>query len=296
MKPAPFAYWRPETVDEALLALSEAGHDAKVLAGGQSLLPMLNMRLARPGVVVDINRVPGLQDVSRPNERTLITGALVRQRALEQYAFTERALSLFQQALSHVGHPQTRNRGTLGGSLVHGDPAAELPVLLAALGGWVTLKRRGGARTVDAASFFLAPMVTAIEPDELLTDVAWRLPPPHSATVFEEFQRRRGDFAIVAVAVVMQVSSDGRVTELRGALGGVGDVPQPLRVASLLGSHPDPTVLADLAADVVRDLDPPADVHATAEFRRQLARVLLRRSLERAYREARRLTNEGSES
>lgn len=296
MKPAPFAYWRPETVDEACWALAEAGADAKVLAGGQSLLPMMNMRLARPGVVVDINALSTLEAISRPDASTLQTGALVRQRALERYAAADPALQLFRHALAYVGHPQTRNRGTVGGSIAHADPAAELPVLLTALGGRITLLSRQGTRVVSAEAFFQAPFVTAVETGELLTQVEWFLPPPGSAMVFREFARRRGDFALVAVAAVLRLDQDQRVTAMRLGLGGVDGVPRAVPAAtSLVGLPLDSSIIADFAAEVARSLDPPADLHAPAEFRRELARVLVARVLEDARRQVGHVAGERGE-
>ncbi|HKX04894.1 MAG TPA: FAD binding domain-containing protein, partial [Methylomirabilota bacterium] len=200
MKPAPFDYVAPASLDEAVGAMATGGGDAKVLAGGQSLVPMLALRLARPTLLVDINRLPGL-DAIREASGLLEIGALVRQRALERWAATRSAL--FAEVLRHVAHPPIRNRGTVVGNVVHADPASELPAVLLCLEGVVVARGPRGERMIPADRFYRAPLTTALGPDELATAVRFTLPPPEAGWGFAEVSRRHGDFALVgAVAVV----------------------------------------------------------------------------------------------
>ncbi|MGY1703446.1 FAD binding domain-containing protein [Geodermatophilus sp. SYSU D00697] len=286
MKPAPFDYLAPTTVEETLAVLREHGDDAKVLAGGQSLVPMLNFRLARPAVLVDVNAVAGLDEVAVDGE-TLTLGATVRQRALET-RLPDRlppssAWALLPRAVAHVGHKQIRARGTVGGSLAHADPAAELPAAVTALGATFCLRSAEGEREVGPDEFFEGFFTTCLAPEELL--VAVRLPawPPGTGTSFLEVSRRRGDFAQVAVAAAVTVD-DGRVTRAGVALAGVaaGTVDAQELVAALVGQEPAPATFAGLAADYAATLDPPPDVHGPAEYRRALAAHLLERALTEA--------------
>jgi CO/xanthine dehydrogenase FAD-binding subunit len=286
VKPAPFAYLAPATLEETLDVLREHGDDAKVLAGGQSLVPMLNFRLARPAVLVDVNSVAGLDDVTvDPDAITL--GATVRQRALET-RLPDRlppssAWSLLPRAVAHVGHKQIRARGTLGGSLAHADPAAELPAAVTALGATLCLRSAEGAREVGPDEFFEGFFTTCLAPEELL--VAIRVPawPAGTGTSFLEVSRRRGDFAQVAVAAVVTVD-DGRISRAGVALAGVAGSTvsaHPL-VHALVGQEPAPATFAALAAEYAATLDPPPDVHGPAAYRRALAAHLLERALTEA--------------
>lgn len=279
MKPAPFAYRRPHTVAEAVAILAEYGPDAKVLAGGQSLVPVLNMRLARPAVLVDINRIAELDYVVQ-EDGLLRMGALVRQRALESPEL--RAICpLLAEAAAHIGHPATRNRGTVCGSIAHADPAAELPVVLTALDGRVVVTGTGGDRVLTPGEFFLSVFTTALEPGELVREVQFPLPRAGSGQAFCEFSRRHGDFAIVSAACVIHLDPEGRVADARIALGGVAEVPVRATAAEavLLGQPPGEGVLREAVAAAVAELDPPEDLHASASFRKDLARVYLHRAL-----------------
>lgn len=278
MKPAPLRYLAPTTVEEALAHLDEAGEAGTVLAGGQSLVPLLNMRLASPGVLVDINRVAGLGTIEVEDDRVRV-GATVRQTDLEHHADALAAIPLLGQALAHVAHPVIRNRGTVVGSIAHGDPAAELPAVLALLGGSVELRSVRGERTVPAAEFLLAPLETDVRPGELATAVTFPRAPAATGSAFEELARRHGDYAMAGVAATVAVD-EGRVADARAAFLGVGDVPVVVELGDACRDQPvDEPVFVD-AVDAGRAvLDPVEDIHASAAYRRHLAGVLLGRAL-----------------
>jgi carbon-monoxide dehydrogenase medium subunit len=277
MKPAPFQYSDPHTIDETLALLGRHGDDAKILAGGQSLVPMLNFRLARPAMIVDINRVGGLNDLA-PTDGLLRIGALVRQRALEGWA-RERS-PVLAAALALVGHAAIRNRGTVAGSVVHADPAAELPALLLALDGVVVARSSRGERQISAGSLFQGPLMTSLTADELVTETRFTLPAPGEGWGVHEVARRHGDFALVgAVAVVGLLG--GRLERVRIALFGAGPTPLRLPIAerALAGQSPAPATVREAAEDAVRGLDTHGDIHATADYRRTVAATLVARAL-----------------
>ena len=280
MKPAPFDYLAPRTVDEALEALARHGEEAKVLAGGQSLVPMLNFRLARPAVIVDINRVSGLDGLGEGGG-TLQVGALVRQRRLERWAAT--AAPLLHAGVRLIGHPAIRTRGTVGGSIAHADPAAEYPAVLVALEGEVVARGPRGERVIGAADFFQTYLTTALAPDEILTEVRLPAMEPGSGWAFEEFARRHGDFAIVGIAALV-VLDGRRCRRARLAAAGAGPVPVRLRQAEAVlerGSVDESSIQAAAAA-AERAVEPDGDLHASAEYRRHLTGVLTARALRRA--------------
>ncbi|HUN50424.1 MAG TPA: FAD binding domain-containing protein [Candidatus Sulfotelmatobacter sp.] len=262
MKPAPFDYVRAATADEALAALAQAGSDARILAGGQSLLPMLNMRLARPGVVVDIMGVADWRNV-RDDGKTLRIGAAVRQAALEQRPDLAQRQPLLAAALPWVGHVQTRSRGTVCGSIAHADPSAELPLVLLALGGHVHLRSRRRARRLAAEDFFTGMMSTARADDEIVEAVSVPAARPGTGYAFREVARRHGDFAIMACAAV----ADGG--GVRFAVGGVGDRPMCRHLPSAGADTLDESLDQFAWALDARD-----DLHATAVYRRELVRQL----------------------
>jgi 2-furoyl-CoA dehydrogenase FAD binding subunit len=301
MKPAAFEYIRVETLDEALAALAESGLEAKILAGGQSLIPMLNMRLARPDALIDVHRLTGLQmleqlpakDASTGSENgqsegTLLQmGALVRQRQLERYAAEEPRAKLIHTAVTHIGHPQTRNSGTVGGSLAHADPSAELPLLFLTLGGTAFLQSMRGERQVAAEQFFSSYFTTVIEPDEMLTKTRWRLPAPQEGIAFKEYRRRHGDFALMAAACTMSIGSDRAIQNVRLGLGGVSDTALLVgEVQQLVGEGLTMERARAVAEAVARRLDLPDDYQASSAYRRQLATVLICHVLEAAYEDA----------
>ena len=268
MKPPPFDYLAAESLDEALATLAEAGGEARVLAGGQSLLPMLNMRLARPALLVDIMRIPTLREV-REEGGALRIGAAVRQAALLARPGLQPRLAA---ALPWVGHAQTRSRGTLCGSVAHADPSAEIPLVLLALGGHVQLRSARRARTLAAADFFIGLMQTARAEDEMIEAIALPLPRPCEGHAFREIGRRHGDFAITACAAVAH--ADG----VRLAVGGVADRP----VARDLPA--DAAAWDDALEDFAWSLEARDDLHATAAYRRHLVRRLGREVMEEAMR------------
>jgi carbon-monoxide dehydrogenase medium subunit len=280
MKPAPFNLLRPKNVEEALALLQSHRDEAKVLAGGQSLVPLMNFRLAQPHNLIDLNGVVGLNEI-RVDERSLTLGAMVRQRDVERSPAIAERLPILREAIEQVAHPAIRNRGTVGGSLVHADPAAELPLLAIALDATFQLRSARGSRSVAARDFYQGYLSTDIAPDELLVEIVFHLPPPGAGWCFTEIARRHGDFAIVAVAVLLDFGRDRSVNFARVALGGVG--PAPLRVAAaeeiLLGGRPGAELYRNAGAAAAQAVEPPADIHASSGYRRQLTGVLVRRAL-----------------
>ena len=284
MKPAPFEYARPDSLEEALALLAQHGSDAKPLAGGQSLIPAMNFRLATPAVLVDLNAVNELSYIR--NDNGIRIGAMTRHRAVERDARVAQAAPLVAQALPWVAHAAIRTRGTIGGSLAHADPAAELPAVMLALDARFTLKRPGHQRTVAAADFFTGLFSTAIEPGELLTEIAIAPQAPRTSCAFDEFSRRHGDFALAGVAAVATVDAQGRCESLRVALLSLADRPVPgsHATSALVGQHPTADAIRAAAEAVAEhDIDPTTDIHASSRYRRRLAAVLTRRVLERAF-------------
>jgi len=280
VKPPPFEYHDPRSLDEALALLAEHGEDAKVLAGGQSLVPLLNFRLARPDRLVDINGVGGL-DGLRVDGGELRLGALVRHSALERSADAAEAVPLLRDAVQLVGHVQIRNRGTVGGSVVHADPAAELPVALTALGARFRVRSARGEREIDVQHLFVTHLTTSIEPDELLTEIVVPLPPPRTRSAFVEFARRHGDFALGGAAVLLTTDDGGRVTEASIAL--LAAAPTPLRAPraerALAGRLPDEDAAREAAALAVAEIEPTGDIHGSTEYRRGLIEAMVRRAI-----------------
>ncbi len=282
MKPAPFEYHAPATVEEALALLARYGGEAKVLAGGQSLMPLLNFRLSRPAALVDINRIDALSYIKEGNG-ALRLGALTRQRAIERSALVRSRLPLLTEATALVGHLPIRTRGTIGGSLAHADPSAEYPAVLTALEGEVVARGPGGERILRADEFFLTYLTTRLAPDEILTEV--RLPgwPAASGWAFEEFSRRHGDFAIVGIAALL-VGEGGRCTQARLAAAGVGPTPIRLRAAEEIVERGrlEEQTFQEAGARAAQLVTPDADIHASADYRRHLTRVLVVRALRKA--------------
>ncbi|MDY8110817.1 FAD binding domain-containing protein [Fulvimarina sp. 2208YS6-2-32] len=271
MKPAPFDYVRAESLDEALSALAEGGDEARVIAGGQSLVPMLNMRLARPAILVDVMHIRGLDRISEAKGRIEI-GAGVRQVALERWAPLSGMLPLVAAMLPWVGHAQIRSRGTVCGSLAHADPSAELPLALLALGGEVRLRSKKAKRVLSAADFFLGMMATAVGPGEMIEAISFPTHAIGTGTAFREIARRHGDFAIVACAAVAKPGGAVRL-----AVGGVADIPQAVAL-------PDPSDpgFDDQLNEFAWSLNARDDLHASARYRRDLVRELGRRTVEEA--------------
>ena len=288
MKPAQFEYFAPTSLAQALELLEEHGDDAKVLAGGQSLMPMLNMRLARPKVVVDVNRIPGLDYISPTPDGGLAIGALTRQRRVEKSAEVKQRIPVLAAAMPSIGHFQIRNRGTVGGSVSHADPSAELPALFLALDGEFVISSASNQRVLKPEDFFISHLTTAIEPGELLTEI--RLPARSPAQSeewrwgFQEVCRRQGDFAMVGAVSLLQLDDGGVCQTACITMFGVGGTPLRIRRAeeALLGNRINGSLLEEVSKIVSEELDPGSDIHASAAYRKEVGGVIARRSLEAA--------------
>jgi carbon-monoxide dehydrogenase medium subunit len=285
VKPPPLTYRAPGDLEEALALRAQFAEDSAVLAGGQSLIPLLNFRLARPSVVIDLGALQGLDRIERDGGQ-LVVGAMARQRDVELSEATAQACPLVREALAHVGHVAVRNRGTVGGSVAHADAAAELPLALVALGGEVEARGPRGPRRIDADELFAFHLTTTLHPDELITDVRFTEAAPRSGWGFAEYARRHGDFALAAVAAVVRLGEQGVVEQARVAVGGVSSTPRRALASerALIGSSFEDTVI-DSASDAARELvDSAADSEAQLAYRRRLVVALTGRAL-RAARE-----------
>ncbi|WP_424765574.1 FAD binding domain-containing protein [Paenibacillus sp. sgz302251] len=287
MKPALFDYFRPSTIEEAIQLLQQSGEDGKLLAGGQSLIPIMNMRLAAPECLIDIN---GLSDLSyiRDEDGWIRIGSLTRQRDIERSDLIRARLPLLTEAVPFIGHMQTRNRGTIGGSLVHADPTAELPLSLLALGASAVIRSEGEEREVALSDFFITYLTTDIMPGEILTEI--RIPSVNvpKGYSFQEFSRRHGDFALVDAACLVDTDNEGRITEARLTLGGVDAVPVLAIDAAdvLIGERLTDSLLKKAANLASASLDPEDDLHATRDYRLHLAEVFTRKVIQAAYGKA----------
>jgi CO/xanthine dehydrogenase FAD-binding subunit len=284
VKPPIFEYDDPQTLDEALSLLAEHGDAAKVLAGGQSLVPLLNFRLARPDRLIDINGVSEL-DYVRFENGTLRLGALTRQTTLERSEEVARRVPILSEAVRLVGHVQIRNRGTIGGTVAHADPAAELPVAFAALDARFHARSARGSRTFTAAELFRTHLTTALDPDELLVEIEVPVPRPEAGFAFIEFARRHGDFALGGAAVMVENSGGGSACS-RAAIALLSAAPTPLRRPDaeewLTGRPLDEPTIAGVAELCVADVTPMSDIHGSSDYRRRLVQVMVRRALTKA--------------
>lgn len=279
MKPSAFAYHAPATVDEVVAILDELGEDAKVLAGGQSLVPMLNMRLAAPAAIVDLSRVDGLDVIEVADGRVRVDARVTHER-LRRNEAAARALPLLRQALDWVAHPVIRNRGTALGSIVHADPAAELPAVLGLADGEVELVSAGGTRRVASDAYFAGPLESDTRADELAVAVTFQAPPARTGSAFTELARRHGDYALAGVGVVVTLDDDARVHAARAGFIGVAGVPVHIDLTDALVGQAHDALHVDDAVGEARDaISPTDDIHATASYRRHLAGVLLGRAL-----------------
>jgi CO/xanthine dehydrogenase FAD-binding subunit len=281
MKPAPFKYIAAASLDQALALKAEFGDEARFLAGGQSLVPMLNFRVAQPKVLIDLNLLSQLSGIVCENSASLRVGALTRHRELERDQRITQTAPLVREALPHIAHPQIRNRGTLGGNLAHADPASELPAIVVALGGRLRAQSIRGDRWIEARDFFLAPLTTALQSDEMLVEVQLPVRATRSGSCFMEVARRRGDFALMGVAAVVTLGVFGRCNDVRIVLCGAGDTPTDVSDvgSSLVGHSVDVEGIDYVAASVQKSIDPPGNVHASKAFQRHLAGVLVKRAL-----------------
>lgn len=268
--------------------LARHGGDARVLAGGQSLGPLLNLRLAAPAVIVDVNRVAGLDGIAEEPDG-LAVGALARQRAVERHPAVARRAPLLAEALPQAGHVAIRNRGTLGGSLAHADPAAELPACAVALGADVEAASVRGLRTIPAEELYVMPLVTTLAPEELLLRVRWPAPPPGTGTAWVEVARRHGDFCLAGAAAVLTRDEDGSYAAARVAVAGAGPTPVAARAAAaaLAGRELGEEAFREAAARAAEECEPASDLHGSAGYRRRLVRAVVERALARAWERAR---------
>jgi len=289
MKPPPFEYYAPTTVEEALALLAEHGYDAKPLAGGQSLIPMMNFRLAQPSVLVDLNNIPKLSYIHRDENGGLLIGAMARHNMVQHDPLIAERAPLVHDAMPKIGTPQIRNRGTFGGSLSHADPSAELVAVSVALNGRFRLRSQKGERWVPANEFFVGLFTSVLEPEELLIEI--NLPPlsERSGWSLMEVARRHNDFALIGVAAVVSLDKNGSCEEAKLVFLSAGDGPvEAHQAAELLKGQKLTAKAIQAAAEKAAsaDIDPGSDIHATAEFRRHLANVLTRRALNDAFERA----------
>ncbi len=285
MKPASFEYHDPTTLAEALSLLGRLGDGARPLAGGQSLVPLMNLRLVRPSHLIDLNRVKELSEF-RVENGALRIGAMTRQRELELSTAVAERWPILREATGYIGHVQIRNRGTVGGSLAHAFPSAELPVAMAVLEAEFVLRSEKTERIVRAGDFFVSSMTTVLEPTEILVEV--RVPPlrPRTGWSFQEVSRRYGDFALMGVAVLVTLDQKGLIDEARVAFTGPASARPASAERLLSGNRPEEGLFREVARVAIRELEPETDIHASAEYRREVAGVLARRALERAVERA----------
>jgi carbon-monoxide dehydrogenase medium subunit len=284
VKPAAFDYRAPTSLEEALMLLDANADTAKLLAGGQSLVPVLNFRLASPALLIDLNRIASLSGIREQPDGSLVVGAMTRNRSLETSAVVRRTNPLLHSAMPHIAHAQIRNRGTIGGSLAHSDPAAELPAVCLACDASLAVSTVQGERTLGAADFFIGLFSTALAPNEILTSIRFPAWPAGRRSAFLEIARRAGDFAIVGVALTLDLDAGGRCSDARIVVFGAAEIPQLIRESAqaLRGAVPDALRIGEAARIARRRIVPRSDHHASAEYRSELVEVLTRRALERA--------------
>jgi CO/xanthine dehydrogenase FAD-binding subunit len=290
MKPAPFRYIVARSLEQALALKAEFGEEARFLAGGQSLVPTMNFRLAQPAVLIDINPLVELAGMRKSATDSFHIGALTRYRDIERDPATARDLPLVAEALPHIAHPQIRNRGTIGGNLAHADPASEMPAIVVALAGRLRAQSKSGERWIAASEFFAGALVTALAADEMLAEVELPVAKPHSGSCFMEVARRRGDFALIGVACMVRMDENGRCAEARIGLCNAGETPILAEDSgqSLIGRPVDTAAIDQAGALVQRAIDPSGSIHASKKFQRHLAGVLTKRALIEANKRAQR--------
>jgi carbon-monoxide dehydrogenase medium subunit len=290
MKPVPFDYYAPTSSAEALERLTELGYNGKVLAGGQSLIPAMNFRMARPAALVDLNRVPELAFIRPAADGSVALGTMTRVAAVEKHAEVTKRFPLLAEVMPNIAHTQIRARGTFGGAIAHADPAGQLPSIALALNANLKLMKKGGERWVNIEDFFMGPFMTVIEPEEMLTEVVLPALPAKTGTSYMQVSRQRGGYSMAAVATLVSVDAAGKCQRVRMALISVGDTPMLSQAASkiLVGQKVSPEAAREVAEIAAKsECDPGTDVHATAEYRRHLVRVLVEQSLLAAYERAR---------
>ncbi len=285
MKPAPFEYYAPKTTEEALQNLTDLGYSGKVLAGGQSLIPAMNFRMARPSALVDLNNVAELAYIKPTADGGIAIGTMTRDSVVEQDLIVKQRMPIVAETIGYIAHPQIRARGTFGGAIAHADPAAQLPALSLALNAKLLVKRKGAERWVTAEEFIVGPFMTVLEPEDMLAEVV--LPPlaPRTAGSYKQVSRQRGGYAQAATISIIGLDERNRVKDVRCVLFSVGETPILSKYAAkvLVGNEPTEAAIADVAAYVAKnECDPGSDLHGTTEYRRQLVEVLVRRALTEA--------------
>ena len=288
MKPAPFEYHAPDSLDEALFILHNSAGDAKILAGGQSLVPAMNFRVVQPSMLIDLNRVPELGYIREENGH-LRVGAMTRERHLESDGSIVKRTPLLHEAAPHIAHPQIRNRGTIGGSLVNADPAAELPVLMLALQARLKMRNIVEERWIDAKDFFVGMFTTALEPDEILVEIEIPFVPPHTGWSFLEVAPRAGDYALMGVAALVTLDDADKCKEARLVYLNAGDGPVDAQEsAQLLRGESFSDELINAAAETAsgKEINPFGNIHASVEYQRHLANVLTKKALKIAVQRA----------
>lgn len=290
MKPAPFEYKVPNSLAEACDLMAAHGDDGKLLAGGQSLIPVMNFRLAQPAMLIDINRLSELDFLTfDESSQTLQIGAMVRQSQLEKSDLLRQTLPLISETIPYIAHSQIRNRGTVGGSLAHADPAAELPLLMVALNATLTLTSSNGEREVVASDFYIDLFETDLRPDEILTKVAIPVLPERTGAAFEELARRHGDYAMAGAAAIVSLDDSGTCQAAQLVLLNVGPKPMVAHQAAemLIGEGPTDALILSAAEHAVQnEIDPAGDIHASEAYKRHLAKVLTQKALTRAFKNA----------
>lgn len=284
MKPASFQYKQPKGQVELLKLLGELGDDAKIIAGGQSLVPMMNMRLARPEIIIDINQISELDYIRRKGNRVEI-GTLTRQMKLEESELLKEYCPVLPFAVSKIGHYAIRQRGTVGGSIAHADPSAELPLMALLLDSHIHIISENGERLVPAEEFFISIYTTELMPDELLKSIDFRLLEKNERWAYQDFTRRAGDFSIVSVGCLLQMDENKKVTRLRVVVGGVDIIPRVFQeeLKEHIGMKLNEHILSNITETIIDDLDPNSDLHATAEYRIDLLRKMIPDTIKKAY-------------
>jgi carbon-monoxide dehydrogenase medium subunit len=288
MKPAPFEYYAPDSLEQALELMSQQAGEAKILAGGQSLVPAMNFRIVQPSVLIDLNRVAELNYVHE-EDRVLRVGAMTRERQLEFNEDISGWSPLLEEAAPHIAHPQIRNRGTIGGSIVNADPAAELPVLMVALDARLKAKSVSGERWIEAPNFFLGMFTTALESDEILVEIELPASPPRTGWSFMEVAPRAGDYALMGVAVLMTLNENGKCDHAKLVYLNAGEGPMEAKEAekALIGESLNDRLIEAVAASASEtEISPFGNIHASPEFQRHLARVLTKKAVKQAFQRA----------
>ena len=292
MKPAPFDYYAPTSVDQALDHVAQLGYDAKILAGGQSLIPTMNFRLAQPSALIDLNNIPELAYIRSADDGGVLIGAMTRQSTVERAPLIAERAPLVREAMPHIAHPQIRTRGTFGGSIAHADPAAELPAVTVALGARYRVRNKAGERWIPAEEFFVGLFTTLLQPDEVLVEIALPAMPPRSGWSFQEVARQSGAYGLVGVATMVtsdDTPSGRRCQQVRMVFLSCGEKPMLAQHAAkaLVGQAPTPEAIRAAAEAAAKDdVDPSNDIHASAAYRRHLVKVLAARALTEAFQRA----------